>query len=174
MPGIGTRFGTRGLSIGPHRGRSTTTAEFPAPTPAASATLQGLRGISHLTLLSQRHAPTPMLCNQPSKSGHDPRITTPPPSSPPSTTPTHAPTTNANAHKANATTPPSSASPDAAATSSSPCSKPKPPTNRHNLTTCPRRLDNKTGTPPAAKCRPFTVHHSNNTRLDTSGQDRHK
>ena len=33
MPGIGTRFGTRGLSIGPHRGRSTTTAEFPAPTP---------------------------------------------------------------------------------------------------------------------------------------------
>ena len=31
-PGIGTRFGTRGLSIGPHRGRSTTTAEFPAPT----------------------------------------------------------------------------------------------------------------------------------------------
>ena len=37
MPTIGTRFGTRGLSIGPHRGRSTTTAEFPAPTrwPAA-------------------------------------------------------------------------------------------------------------------------------------------
>ena len=34
MPTIGTRFGTRGLSIGPHRGRSTTTAEFPAPTPA--------------------------------------------------------------------------------------------------------------------------------------------
>ena len=32
MPGIGTRFGTRGLSIGPHRGTSTTTAEFPAPT----------------------------------------------------------------------------------------------------------------------------------------------
>ena len=32
MPTIGTRFGTRGLSIGPHRGRSTTTAEFPAPT----------------------------------------------------------------------------------------------------------------------------------------------
>ena len=31
-PGIGTRFGTRGLSIGPHRGRSTITAEFPAPT----------------------------------------------------------------------------------------------------------------------------------------------
>ena len=31
-PGIGTRFGTRGLNIGPHRGRSTTTAEFPAPT----------------------------------------------------------------------------------------------------------------------------------------------
>ena len=31
-PGIGTRFGTRGLSIGPHRDRSTTTAEFPAPT----------------------------------------------------------------------------------------------------------------------------------------------
>ena len=31
-PGIGTRFGTRGLSIGPHRSRSTTTAEFPAPT----------------------------------------------------------------------------------------------------------------------------------------------
>ena len=30
-PGIGTRFGTRGLSIGPHRGKSTTTAEFPAP-----------------------------------------------------------------------------------------------------------------------------------------------
>ena len=35
MPGIGTRFGTRGLSIGPHRGRSTTTAEFPAPTRVA-------------------------------------------------------------------------------------------------------------------------------------------
>ena len=32
MPGIGTRFGTQGLRIGPHRGRSTTTAEFPAPT----------------------------------------------------------------------------------------------------------------------------------------------
>ena len=32
MPGIGTRFGTRGLSIGPHRGASTTAAEFPAPT----------------------------------------------------------------------------------------------------------------------------------------------
>ena len=32
MPGIGTRFGTQGLSIGPHRGKSTTTAEFPAPT----------------------------------------------------------------------------------------------------------------------------------------------
>ena len=32
MPGIGTRFGTRGLSIGPHSDRSTTTAEFPAPT----------------------------------------------------------------------------------------------------------------------------------------------
>ena len=31
-PGIGTRFGTRGLNIGPHRGRSTTTAEFRAPT----------------------------------------------------------------------------------------------------------------------------------------------
>ena len=31
-PGIGTRFGTQGPSIGPHRGRSTTTAEFPAPT----------------------------------------------------------------------------------------------------------------------------------------------
>ena len=31
-PGIGTRFGTRRISIGPHRGRSTTTAEFPAPT----------------------------------------------------------------------------------------------------------------------------------------------
>ena len=31
-PGIGTRFGTRGLSIGLHRGRSTTTAEFSAPT----------------------------------------------------------------------------------------------------------------------------------------------
>ena len=30
--GIGTRFGTRGLNIGPHRGASTTTAEFPAPT----------------------------------------------------------------------------------------------------------------------------------------------
>ena len=36
MPGIGTRFGTRGLSIGPHRGRSTTTAEFSAPTRSAS------------------------------------------------------------------------------------------------------------------------------------------
>ena len=32
MPGIGTRFGTQGLSIGPHRGKSTTTAEFPTPT----------------------------------------------------------------------------------------------------------------------------------------------
>ena len=32
MPTIGTRFGTRRISIGPHRGRSTTTAEFPAPT----------------------------------------------------------------------------------------------------------------------------------------------
>ena len=31
-PGIGTRFGTRRLSIGPHRGTSTTAAEFPAPT----------------------------------------------------------------------------------------------------------------------------------------------
>ena len=31
-PRIGTRFGTRRISIGPHRGRSTTTAEFPAPT----------------------------------------------------------------------------------------------------------------------------------------------
>ena len=31
-PGIGTRFGTRGLNIGSDRGRSTTTAEFPAPT----------------------------------------------------------------------------------------------------------------------------------------------
>ena len=40
--------------------------------------LRGLRGISHLTLLSQRHAPTPTLRNQPSKTGHDPRITTPP------------------------------------------------------------------------------------------------
>ena len=48
------------------------------PPPAASATLQGLRGISHLTLLSQRHAPTPTLRNQPSKTGHDPRITTSP------------------------------------------------------------------------------------------------
>ena len=35
MPGIGTRFGTRGLSIGGHRGRSTTTTEFPAPTPTS-------------------------------------------------------------------------------------------------------------------------------------------
>ena len=32
MPGIGTRFGTRGIRIGRHRCRSTTTAEFPAPT----------------------------------------------------------------------------------------------------------------------------------------------
>ena len=31
MSGIGTRFGTQGLSIAPHRGTSTTTAEFPAP-----------------------------------------------------------------------------------------------------------------------------------------------
>ena len=31
-PGIGTRYGTRRISIGPHHGRSTTTAEFPAPT----------------------------------------------------------------------------------------------------------------------------------------------
>ena len=33
-PGTRNRYeiGTRGLSIGPHRGRSTTTAEFPAPT----------------------------------------------------------------------------------------------------------------------------------------------
>ena len=32
MPEIGTRFGTRGFSIGPHRGRSTTTAELRAAT----------------------------------------------------------------------------------------------------------------------------------------------
>ena len=37
MPTIGTRFGTRGLSIGPHRGRSTPTAEFPAPTRCRSS-----------------------------------------------------------------------------------------------------------------------------------------
>ena len=60
----------------------------------------------------------------------------PQPSSQPSTTQTPAPTTSANAQKANATTPPSSASPDAAATSSSPCSKPKPPTNQPNP--CPK------------------------------------
>ena len=38
-PGIGTRFGTRRISIGPHRGRSTTTAEFPAPTGPGRAAL---------------------------------------------------------------------------------------------------------------------------------------
>ena len=32
MPGIGTRFGTRRISIGPHRCRSTPTTEFSAPT----------------------------------------------------------------------------------------------------------------------------------------------
>ena len=50
MPGIGTRFGTRGLSIGPHRGRSTTTAEFPAPTPHGvliSADVSGLSPGAH-------------------------------------------------------------------------------------------------------------------------------
>ena len=32
MPGIGTRFGTRGIRIDRHRCRSTPTAEFSAPT----------------------------------------------------------------------------------------------------------------------------------------------
>ena len=39
MPGIGTRFGTRGISIGPHRGRSTPTTEFSAPTGRTVASL---------------------------------------------------------------------------------------------------------------------------------------
>ena len=46
------------------------------PPPGASATLQGPQGISHLTLLSQRHAPTPTLRNQPPETGHDPRTIT--------------------------------------------------------------------------------------------------
>ena len=41
MPGIGTRFGTRGLSIGPHRGRSTTTTECSAPRGLHARTLWG-------------------------------------------------------------------------------------------------------------------------------------
>ena len=42
MPGIGTRFGTRGIRIDRHRRRSTPTAEFSAPTSdAIAATLAG-------------------------------------------------------------------------------------------------------------------------------------
>ena len=46
------------------------------PPPAPAATLPRLRHIGHLTLLSQRHARTPMLRDQRPKTGHDPRITT--------------------------------------------------------------------------------------------------
>ena len=44
-PGIGTRFGTRGLNIGPHRGRSTTTAEFSAPTGSYGGGCQRMSGV---------------------------------------------------------------------------------------------------------------------------------
>ena len=54
MPTIGTRFGTQGLSIGPHRGRSTTTAEFPAPTGS-------LRRLSACHLWPLRHLRCPRL-----------------------------------------------------------------------------------------------------------------
>ena len=50
MPGIGTR----GLSIGPHRGRSTTTAEFPAPT----GTHKPLPSVSHSSASASSSAST--------------------------------------------------------------------------------------------------------------------
>ena len=130
--GFGTRTGARTLAeIGdPHRfkdgGRL---AAYAGLTPVDRQSGTSIRGATK-NRSGTTDSRTP--CSSPRSSPHN-------------TTHTPRPTTKRSEPKARNTTPPSPASPGAAATSSSPCSKPRPPTTRNNY---PKPLDNKTGTPP--------------------------